>query len=79
MPRTVQGISAAAFSAQLMQTPARSIPQPVQLHLELCDVSPRLSFITPRLAATRRGVKPLRNRQALGSPSRLPDPTAWLG
>ena len=26
-------ISAAVFSAQLMQTPARSIPQPVQLQL----------------------------------------------
>jgi hypothetical protein len=25
----------AAFSAQLMQTPARSIPQPVQLQLDL--------------------------------------------
>jgi hypothetical protein len=28
-------ISAAIFSAQLMQTPARSIPQPVQLQLDL--------------------------------------------
>ena len=28
-------ISAAVFSAQLMQTPARSIPQPVQLQLDL--------------------------------------------
>jgi hypothetical protein len=28
-------ISAAIFSAQLMQTPARSIPQPVQLQLGL--------------------------------------------
>ena len=28
-------ISAAVFSAQLMQTPARSIPQPVQLQLGL--------------------------------------------
>jgi hypothetical protein len=28
-------ISAAAFSAQLMQTPARSIPQPVQVQLGL--------------------------------------------
>jgi hypothetical protein len=28
-------ISAATFSAQLMQTPARSIPQPVQLQLGL--------------------------------------------
>jgi hypothetical protein len=28
-------ITAAAFSAQLMQTPASSIPQPVQLQLEL--------------------------------------------
>src|SRR5262245_46560585 len=28
-------ISAAVFSAQLMQTPARSIPQPVQLQLHL--------------------------------------------
>ena len=28
-------ISAATFSAQLMQTPARSIPQPVQLQLDL--------------------------------------------
>src|SRR5262249_19381308 len=28
-------ISAAVFSAQLMQTPARSIPQPVQLPLDL--------------------------------------------
>jgi len=28
-------ISAAVFSAQLMQTPARSIPQPVQLQLNL--------------------------------------------
>jgi hypothetical protein len=27
--------SAAVFSAQLMQTPARSIPQPVQLQLDL--------------------------------------------
>src|SRR5499426_3761117 len=27
-------ISAAIFSAQLMQTPARSIPQPVQLQLD---------------------------------------------
>src|SRR5436190_22985958 len=27
-------ISAAMFSAQLMQTPARSIPQPVQLQLD---------------------------------------------
>ena len=28
-------ISAAIFSAQLMQTPPRSIPQPVQLQLDL--------------------------------------------
>jgi len=28
-------ISAAIFSAQLMQTPARSMPQPVQLQLDL--------------------------------------------
>jgi len=28
-------ISAAVFSAQLMQTPARSIPQPVQLQFDL--------------------------------------------
>ena len=28
-------ISAAVFSAQLVQTPARSIPQPVQLQLDL--------------------------------------------
>jgi hypothetical protein len=28
-------ITAATFSAQLMQTPARSIPQPVQLQLDL--------------------------------------------
>jgi hypothetical protein len=28
-------ISAAVFSVQLMQTPARSIPQPVQLQLDL--------------------------------------------
>jgi hypothetical protein len=28
-------ISTAVFSAQLMQTPARSIPQPVQLQLDL--------------------------------------------
>jgi hypothetical protein len=28
-------ISAAVFSAQLMQAPARSIPQPVQLQLDL--------------------------------------------
>jgi hypothetical protein len=28
-------ISAATLSAQLMQTPARSIPQPVQLQLEM--------------------------------------------
>jgi hypothetical protein len=28
-------IRAAVFSAQLMQTPARSIPQPVQLQLDL--------------------------------------------
>ena len=41
------GISAAVFSAQLMQAPARSIPQPVQLQLDLWDVSPRLSLITP--------------------------------
>ena len=27
-------ISVAIFSAQLMQTPARSIPQPVQLQLD---------------------------------------------
>src|SRR5262245_49738585 len=40
-------ISAAVFSAQLMQTPARSIPQPVQLQLDLWDVSPRLSLIMP--------------------------------
>src|SRR6516162_9396749 len=30
-------ISAAVFSAQLMQTPARSIPQPVQLQLVRCQ------------------------------------------
>src|SRR5215831_18823689 len=35
---------AAMFSAQLMQTPARSIPQPVQLQLDLRDVSPTLSL-----------------------------------
>src|SRR5215471_312583 len=40
-------ISAATLSAQLMQTPARSIPQPVQLQFDLWDVSPRLSLITP--------------------------------
>jgi hypothetical protein len=32
-PRPDSRISAAVFSAQLMQTPARSIPQPVQLQL----------------------------------------------
>src|SRR6516162_8160613 len=37
-------ICAAMFSAQLMQTPARSIPQPVQLQLDLRDVSPTLSL-----------------------------------
>ena len=34
-PRPDSRISAAIFSAQLMQTPARSIPQPVQLQLDL--------------------------------------------
>src|SRR5262249_35567481 len=34
-PRPDSRISAAIFSAQLMQTPARSIRQPVQLQLDL--------------------------------------------
>jgi hypothetical protein len=34
-PEADSRISATAFSAQLMQTPARSIPQPVQLQLDL--------------------------------------------
>jgi hypothetical protein len=34
-PEPCSRISAAVFSAQLMQTPARSIPQPVQLQLDL--------------------------------------------
>jgi hypothetical protein len=34
-PEPDSRISAAIFSAQLMQTPARSIPQPVQLQLDL--------------------------------------------
>jgi len=34
-PEPDSTISAAIFSAQLMQTPARSIPQPVQLQLDL--------------------------------------------
>jgi hypothetical protein len=57
-------ISAAIFSAQLMQTPARSIPQPVQLQLDLRDVGPRLSLTTPpskrypRLAAVRARSQP---------------------
>jgi hypothetical protein len=34
-PGPVSRICAAIFSAQLMQTPARSIPQPVQLQLDL--------------------------------------------
>jgi hypothetical protein len=34
-PGPVSRISAAVFSAQLMQTPARSILQPVQLQLDL--------------------------------------------
>src|SRR5262249_50929863 len=42
-------ISPAFFPAQLMQPPARSIPQPVQLQLDLGDVSPRLSLIMLRL------------------------------
>jgi hypothetical protein len=46
-PEPDSTISAAIFSAQLMQTPARSNPQPVQLQLDLWDVSPRLSLIAP--------------------------------
>src|SRR6516165_6739405 len=54
-PRPDSRISAAVFSAQLMQTPARSNPQPVQLQFDLWDVSPRLSLMTPpRWPAARR-------------------------
>jgi hypothetical protein len=53
-------ISAAIFSAQLMQTPARSIPQPVQLQLDLWDVSARLSLITPP-RSKRRGARSIRS------------------
>src|SRR5262249_20167340 len=57
-------ISAAIFSAQLMQTPARSSPQPVQLQLDLRDVSPRLSLMTtPRWQ--RHGPRSIRSETSL--------------
>src|SRR5262245_13448843 len=49
-------ISAAIFSAQLMQTPARSIPQAVQLQIDLRDVSEVLAHHGSTLAAARRAV-----------------------
>jgi len=53
-------ISAAAFSAQLMQTPARSIPQPVQLQLATCEMSVRGSR-SSLLRWRRRGAQSMRS------------------
>jgi hypothetical protein len=50
----------------LMQTRARSIPQPVQLQLDLRDVSPRLLLIAP-LRWQRRSARSIESRLLAGS------------
>src|SRR5262249_48811929 len=60
-------ISAAIFSAQLMQTPARSIPQPVQCQSEA------LAHHTSTLAAARRAVN------LLTQEFRASGPRQWRG